>query len=164
MPTPVRPLHPSLPPSLLTKLGIKPNILLALSSILRSVPSPIITPSLPSLLPLLLQSIELPDASIKLATIDTLQITISESADVLQEHVSSVITRLLTAGGPPAVRIKSLRCLKSFPGAMRNELLLPYRRKVLRELVKFLDDKKRDVRKEAVDCRVKWWALGEAED
>ncbi|KAI5846119.1 RNAPII transcription regulator C-terminal-domain-containing protein [Tricharina praecox] len=144
--------------------SIKPNILLALSSILRSVPSPIITPSLPSLLPLLLQSIELPDASIKLATIDTLQITISESADVLQEHVSSVITRLLTAGGPPAVRIKSLRCLKSFPGAMRNELLLPYRRKVLRELVKFLDDKKRDVRKEAVDCRVKWWALGEAED
>jgi len=151
-------------PNLLTETDIKPNILLALSSILRSVPSPIITPALPSLLPLLLQSVELPDASIKLATIDTLQITVSESADVLQEHVSSVISRLLTAGGSPAVRIKALRCLKAFPGAMRNELLLPYRRKVLRELVKALDDKKRDVRKEAVDCRVKWWALGEASE
>lgn len=83
---------------------------------------------------------------------------------MLQEHVSSVISRLLAAGGPPVVRIKSIRCLKAFPGAMRNELLLPYRRRVLRELVKFLDDKKRDVRKEAVDCRAKWWALGEASE
>ncbi|KAF8250485.1 ARM repeat-containing protein [Wilcoxina mikolae CBS 423.85] len=147
----------------------KPNFLVALSNILRAVPSPIITPELPRLLPLLLQSMELLDVGVKEATIETLHITITESADAVKEHVSSVITRLLSAcstsgGNPPRVRAKALRCLKAFPGALRGELLLPYKRQVLKMLQPVLDDPKRAVRKEAVDCRVKWWALDEPSD
>lgn len=105
----------------------------------------------------------------KAATIETLHITISESADALKEHVSSVITRLLSAcsiagGNPPRIRISALRCLKAFPGALRGELLLPYKRQVMKMLAPVLDDPKRTVRKEAVDCRVKWWALDEPSD
>lgn len=136
---------------------------------MRAVPSSIITPELPQLLPLLLQSIELSDVGVKEATIETLHITISESADAVKGHVSSVITRLLSAcsasgGNPPRIRTKALRCLRAFPGALRGELLLPYKRQVLKMLQPVLDDPKRAVRKEAVDCRVKWWALDEPSD
>ena len=147
----------------------KPNYLIALSNILRAVPSSIITPEMPRLLPLLLQSVDLPDVDVKAATIETLHITISESSDALKEHVSSVITRLLSAcsvvgGNSPRIRISALRCLKAFPGALRNELLLPYKRQVMKMLSPVLDDSKRTVRKEAVDCRVKWWAMDEPGD
>lgn len=151
--------------------GAKPNFLIALSNILRAVPSSIVTPELAHLLPLLLQSIDLADVGVKEATIETLHITISESAGSLKVHVSSVIKGLLSvskgnasAGNPPRVRIKALRCLRAFPGALRCELLLPHKADVLKKLLVVLDDPKRTVRKEAVDCRVKWWALDEPSD
>ncbi|KAI5804937.1 RNAPII transcription regulator C-terminal-domain-containing protein [Geopyxis carbonaria] len=155
--------------------ALKPNYLIALSNILRNMPSSIITPEIPTLLPLLLQSMELPDADVKLATIETLHVTVRESADALKEHVSSVITRLLSAcsfetgdkeksSNPPRVRISALRCLKSFPGALRGELLLPYKRQVMKKLLLVLDDPKRVVRKEGVDCRSKWFAMDEPEE
>jgi DNA repair/transcription protein MET18/MMS19 len=136
------------------------------------VPPAIITPSLPQLLPLLLQAIELPDADVKAATISTLEITIAENAEVVKEHVAGVITRLLKAacmrgdehGNTPQVRMRALRCIRAFPGRLRAELLLPYKRRVLKELQAALDDPKRAVRKEAVDTRVKWWALGDPEE
>ncbi len=141
--------------------GTKPNYLVALSNILRNVPSSIITPELPRLLPLLLQSVDLADVDVKAATIETLNVTIRESADSLKEHVSSVITRLLRTcipedegkKNPPRVRIAALRCLRAFPGTLRGELLLPYKRQVMRRLLPVLDDPKRAVRKEVSEPR-----------
>jgi DNA repair/transcription protein MET18/MMS19 len=88
--------------------AIKPNYLIALSSILRHVPSAVIMPSLNTLLPLLLQSLDLDDPDVKAATIDTMSVTVSESPQAIASHVSSVITRLLnaansTTGGNPPV-------------------------------------------------------------
>ena len=89
--------------------AIKPNYLIALSSILRHVPSAVITPSLDTLLPLLLQSLDLDDPDVKAATIDTLSVTMTESPQAIASHISSVITRLLSAaksaasGNPPVI-------------------------------------------------------------
>lgn len=161
--------------------AIKPNYLVALSNILRHIPSKIFLPSLPQLVPLLLQSLDLPTpmgdqgaVDVKLATLSTLSITILESANALQAHVSSLITRLLATatyygdlGNPSAprkVRKEALRCLRIFPGTLRNELVLPYKRQVVRGLVVCLDDPKRGVRKEAVECRARWAQLDEPEE
>lgn len=107
----------------------------------------------------------------KAATIQTLHVTIRESADALKDHADSVITRLLAAcmvdkqaGNVVSVRIAALRCLREFPGALRTELLLPYKRSVMTKLIPVLDDPKRTVRKEAVDCRGRWYALDEPEE
>ncbi|KAF8435281.1 RNAPII transcription regulator C-terminal-domain-containing protein [Terfezia claveryi] len=157
---------------------IKPNYLVALSNILRHIPSKIFLPSLPQLVPLLLQSLDLPTpvndqsaVDVKLATLSTLSITILESANALQAHVSSLITRLLATatyhrdlgnpGAPRRVRKEALSCLRIFPGTLRNELVLPYKRQVVRGLVACLDDPKRGVRKEAVECRARWAQLDE---
>lgn len=69
-----------------------------------------------------------------------------------------MITRLLNACtletegsgvlNPPRVRTAALRALRSFPGSIRGELLLPYKRQVLKRLLPVLDDPKRTVRKE----------------
>ena len=42
---------------------------------------------------------------------------------------------------------------------IRYDVLHPIKAQVLKELGKALDDKKRNVRKEAVDCRARWCVL-----
>ncbi|KAH0545058.1 hypothetical protein FGG08_000829 [Glutinoglossum americanum] len=150
--------------------AVKPNYLVALSNILRHVPSVAITPSLDTLLPLLLQSLDLDDPDVKAATIDTLSVTVSESPQAIASHVSSVIARLLraanisTGGNPPRVRQSALHCLRLLPGAIKNETLLPFKQQVIRSLIIALDDPKRHVRKEAVDCRARWLRMDEPDE
>ncbi|RPA86211.1 ARM repeat-containing protein [Ascobolus immersus RN42] len=149
---------------------LKSNYLVALSAILRSVPSEVILPELPELFPLLLQSLDLDeDADVKKATIGTLYVTITESPGAAKEHMKSLITRLLKAASevstnPPRVRASALRCLKTFPSVIGNDDVRPYKSLVVRSLVPVLDDPKRAVRKEAVTCRAKWIAIDEPED
>ena len=78
-------------------LGTKPNYLIALAGILRYVPTEAIIPQLETLLPLLLQSLDLPDPDVKDATIDTLIIMIRESPKAAEGYISSLIARLLAS-------------------------------------------------------------------
>lgn len=59
------------------------------------------------------------------------------------------------------MREAALRCLRIFPNKFRDETLLPYRKQVTKNLMAVLDDSKRVVRKEAVDCRAAWFNLDE---
>jgi DNA repair/transcription protein MET18/MMS19 len=54
---------------------------------------------------------------------------------------------------PKGVRAAALKYLALLPGAVRYDLLHPYKASVLKELAKTLDDPKRAVRKEAVNAR-----------
>lgn len=62
------------------------------------------------------------------------------------------------------VRRNALRCLRVFPGRIKDSALLPYKKAVTRGLLTVLDDPKRHVRKEAVDCRAAWFNMDEAEE
>ena len=147
----------------------KPNYLIALSGILASVPTSVLMPEIGTLLPLLLQSLDLPEADVKAATIDTLSTVVAENPQAAESHVNSLITRLLAAAGdrkgnPPKSRQAALRCLKMFPGKVKESTLLPFRSKVTWGLGRgMLDDPKRGVRREAIDCRAKWSGLDEPE-
>ncbi|KAL4957379.1 RNAPII transcription regulator C-terminal-domain-containing protein [Aspergillus filifer] len=109
---------------------IKPAHLTALSSILSTIPPTLVMPELPTLLPLLLQSLDLqPDTStktsdstaVRTATLQTLSVIIRESGvSVIDScgHVSSLVTRLLNTSSntpkganPPRLRVDALRCL-----------------------------------------------------
>ncbi|KAI9761955.1 MAG: hypothetical protein M4579_000738 [Chaenotheca gracillima] len=174
----------------------KPNYLIALAGLLRWVPSEIVLQQLDVLLPLLLQSVDLPEAEVKAATIETLTVTVKENPIAIESHISSLITRLLgnsttkSGSAPPVsqalglilldfkaciflakaephlqkVRLAALRCLQIFPAAFRHELLLPYKTQVSRILLDVLDDPKRHIRKEAVDCRSAWLRMDEPEE
>jgi len=150
----------------------KENYLIALSGILAGVPSDIVMPELPMLLPLLLQSLDLSDQTVKMATLETLAVVIANNPTALEEsgHVPALVKRLLTTATIPKQSVTSnlprtrrlaTRCLtlmpKHFTGsASRPNPLLNLKREVLHGLTVVLDDPKRDVRKEAVDAKGAW--------
>ncbi|EXJ77879.1 hypothetical protein A1O3_09038 [Capronia epimyces CBS 606.96] len=161
----------------------KENYLIALSGILASVPSDIVMPELPTLLPLLLQSLDITDQTVKVATLETLAVVISNNPSALEEsgHIPALVKRLIKvatvpkykspkdASGAgivpptnlPTARRLAARCLALLPkyvgsAGSRANPLLGLKREVLHGLTYVLDDHKRDVRKEAVDARAAW--------
>ncbi|KAL6720704.1 hypothetical protein ACLMJK_002629 [Lecanora helva] len=146
----------------------KPNYLIALSGVLKNMPTDIIMPEIATLLPLLLQSLDLNDADVQAATIQSLAVISQESPEAVEGHMGSLVTRLLKAAqradvSSASVRHNALRCLRIFPGKVKDRTLLPYKNTVTRELLGCLDDPRRGVRKEAVECRAKWFNMDEPE-
>lgn len=156
----------------------KENHLVALSGILSTVPSEIVVPELPTLLPLLLQSLDLADQTVKIATLETLAVVIANNPSALEGsgHVPALAKRLVNtasipeAGSGKATPVQNLprtrrlaaRCLTLMPkhvtgSGSRANPLLALKRDVLQGLMGVLDDPKRDVRKEAVDARAAWF-------
>lgn len=160
--------------------------LIALSGILGTVSSDIVMPELPTLLPLLLQSLEISDANqaVKTATLETLLVVITKNPDALVEsgYIPNMTRRLLTtatflkpqktsqasinsklkdvslSSSTPKIRQVALRCLHLLPKHVKTipSPLLNLKKDVLNGLAACLDDPKRDVRKEAVDARAAW--------
>ena len=145
---------------------IKPNFLIALSGILKYMPTEVVMPEIETLLPLLLQSIDLEDLNVKAATIQILAVVSQDSPKAVEGHIGSLVTRLLRSASSrqtnsTSVRVNALRCLRLFPGKVKDSNLIPYRNAVIRGLLPVLDDPKRYVRKEAVDCRAAWSNMDE---
>ncbi|KAJ5625524.1 hypothetical protein N7510_001833 [Penicillium lagena] len=156
---------------------IKSAHLTALAGILSTIPASLVMPELPTLLPLLLQTLDLQSAdstAVRAATLDTLAVIIRDNGvGVIDEcgHVKSLVTRLLktttrpetgTAGfvNSPRLRVEALKCLfllaSQQPSTASVSPLLQVKSEVLRSLRRVLDDPKRDVRKAAVDARGAW--------
>lgn len=169
--------------------SLKPNYLIALSGILKYVPTDILMTEIETLLPLLLQSLDLNDQEVKAATIESIIVISQESPSAVEGHISSLINRLLNSTTTTTtadkqqqqhqhqtqrqqqghkntanVRLNALRCLWIFPGRVKDSALLPFRNRVVRSLWEVLDDRKRDVRKAAVECRAAWLDLDEPDD
>ncbi|KAK9236748.1 Dos2-interacting transcription regulator of RNA-Pol-II-domain-containing protein [Lipomyces kononenkoae] len=147
-----------------TDTELRRNHLVALSNILQHMPGKIVIPHLPTFLPLLLLSLAVSDAQVKLATIETITATISEAKDLMAEHLSTILPRVLDsaldmASNPPSVRIAALNCLAMLPQSLPEEVVQPFRTEVIRKLSVVLDDPRRAVRKAAVDCRQTYFAM-----
>lgn len=151
--------------------GAKPNYLVAMSGILRWLPYSIIESSLASLMPSLLQSLDLNDSAdqpVKYSTLTVFESLLMHDPNIAAEHSASLITRLLnstsTPGNVAKVRAKALQCLTLVPRQLKTESVVPYRRPVVKKLLGCLDDAKRNVRAAAVKCRSAWLALEEGND
>lgn len=148
---------------------LKGNYLIALAGIIRNIPFSVLEPQLPTLTPLLLQTLDLEDsADIKAGTIDTISSILTQQPEAIEEHTSSLISRLLGCAvgksNSPTVRAKALQCLLLVCGKVRTELVIPFRKGVVKRLIFACDDPKRSVRSEAVRCRAKWIEMDEAGD
>jgi DNA repair/transcription protein MET18/MMS19 len=106
----------------------------------------------------LIQSLSLPDAALKVSTLETFKLAVSDAADIVSPQIRTILPPLLELlkNNPIAVRVAALTCLAQFPLYIPNDSLAPHVNFVLKQLKESLDDKKRIVRKEAVDCRSKW--------
>jgi DNA repair/transcription protein MET18/MMS19 len=142
----------------------KMNYLVALSGILQWLPFTIIEPEISSLSPLLLQTLDITgEYDIKIGTIEMLNLILKEKGQELEEHISSIVTRLLNLASsynnPPRIRGNALQCLALLPAKLRLEVVIPYRKQVVKKLTDAVDDRRRTVRAEAVRCRTKWIEL-----
>ncbi|KAI8971461.1 Dos2-interacting transcription regulator of RNA-Pol-II-domain-containing protein [Mycotypha africana] len=143
---------------------IKPNYLIALSYLLQNVPKQILLNELPPLVPLLMQSLTLRDSDLKVSTLETLSLAVSEAADIVAPQIRVILPALVgllqdTKENPLRVRIAALKCLAQFPNYISKDALSSHVNYVIRQLKTSLDDKKRLVRKEAVDCRFNWYNI-----
>ena len=76
---------------------VKSNYLIALSGLIKHVQTRVLLSEVSLLLPLLLQSLDLEDQTVKATTVETLTAMSRESPEVLEEHVPSLINRLVAA-------------------------------------------------------------------
>ncbi|XP_064631071.1 MMS19 nucleotide excision repair protein homolog [Lineus longissimus] len=145
-----------------TRLERKPNYLNALAFLLRFVPRQVLLSELPPLLPLMVQSLQCQDTNLWLSTLNTLYDLIHDAPEVLTSYVDSLIPLMLKLAkyqDSMKVRISSLQCLGMLT-TLPIHKLVPHQRVVTRDLAAVLDDKKRLVRKEAVQARGEWFLLG----
>ncbi|KAH7123710.1 MMS19 nucleotide excision repair protein-like protein [Dendryphion nanum] len=161
----------------------KSNYLIALSGLLKWMPFEIVVGEVEQLLLLLLQSLDLKGEDlVKEAAIGTFISVVQEKPKAVEEHVGSLISRLLENATPPSkknssvvaqngkytsppkVRASALQCLTLLPEKLRQEIVLPYRRQVVKKLTAALDDGKREVRNAAVKSRNAWLLVDEVGD
>uniref|UniRef100_H3CGH5 MMS19 nucleotide excision repair protein n=1 Tax=Tetraodon nigroviridis TaxID=99883 RepID=H3CGH5_TETNG len=139
----------------------KPNYLKALSNIVNKLPKQVQVTELPALLSLLLEALSCPDQGVQLSTLSCLQPVLVEPPPAVIQQLEALFSRLLTLTCSPSmnIRIASLRCIDAISHFPVHEVL-PFRARVLRALAQPLDDRKRLVRREAVQARAEWFLLG----
>eukprot|EP01125_Pyxidicula_operculata_P012859 TRINITY_DN4241_c0_g2_i2.p1 TRINITY_DN4241_c0_g2~~TRINITY_DN4241_c0_g2_i2.p1 ORF type:complete len:897 (+),score=205.78 TRINITY_DN4241_c0_g2_i2:527-3217(+) len=142
--------------------------LVAISNMLKHLPTSILLSELHQILPILLQATKLPitpdgDNSIHLASVGTFMMLSQEAPQTVCDHLGTLVPRLLDMSSNPHspvdVRKLSLQCLSVFTKFQFHQLH-PFQGRVLRELKPALDDKKRDVRKLASKARNEWFVIG----
>ncbi|KAH8075854.1 ARM repeat-containing protein [Cristinia sonorae] len=142
--------------------------LVALTTLIKSMPRSAYTHELPTLMPLLLRGLDLPDADIRANVIDTFLAASDASSPeskenaVISEHATSLVSTMLKNAMvnemPSArLRIAALRYLALLPSLVRYDVLHAQKAVVIRDLAKVLDDPKKAVRKEAVEARTNWF-------
>lgn len=91
---------------------VKPNYLIALSGLLKDVPTEVMMSEIETLLPLLLQSLDLPDQEVKAATTESLIVIGQQSPTAVEGHVQSLTSRLLRSAGDPKKNVAVRNSIK----------------------------------------------------
>jgi DNA repair/transcription protein MET18/MMS19 len=153
----------------------KHHHLVALSNIIKNIPKDILEPELVEvyhfafmfqLFPILLRCVNFTDANLKLSTLRILHML---PMSLIQEHISTIVTTYLMladsgkieSGNSMAVRALALEMLGDLTKSVEFGILYPLKPGVLKQLVFYLDDPKRDVRRAAVACQTKLMLLKE---
>lgn len=83
-----------------------------------------------------------------------------DAPEIISQHVRKLIPALLEVAqksSAMAVRVSALKCIAEFPSSIGRDVLRPHVVYVVKQIGLCLDDNKRLVRREAVDCRSKWY-------
>lgn len=142
--------------------------LVAMATLLPGATDAFVYMHMSTLLPLLVHTIGMDDAHVRMTCARTLQrIVSSEHAAALVEHLPLLVPRLLDAAATPKaphLRVAALQALQALVQAVPAEHVDAYRRAVVQTLGRphrGVDDAVRAVRTAAVDCRAAWYTTQE---
>ncbi|CEP09013.1 hypothetical protein [Parasitella parasitica] len=135
------------------------NYLLALIHVLQNIPTQVAKNEIRRLMLPIIVALSSHNSTLIKATLSVAQNIIPDAQDMVAQHLGSLIHALLrlTRFQSASVRIGALECLASIATKGKSDVLSPFRPSVVKELSTALDDKKRLVRRNAVDCREKWY-------
>lgn len=147
---------------------IQARYLVALSGILRHMPPHVISPDVSTFFPLLLQSLTIHDPKVREASISTITATLQESSEIVALHLSTLVPQLLgtteeKSSSSAKVRIAAIQCLGQFPDFIGRSKIEPFRSDIINGLCAPLDDRKREVRRAAVNARQRYYEFTSAE-
>ncbi|KAH9161567.1 ARM repeat-containing protein [Lactarius sanguifluus] len=135
--------------------------LVALAALIKAIPKIAYEHELPTLMPLLLRGLSLPDPTLRAGVIDTLlsaaqadveaETKTASEGSVITEHASSLASIMLQNSAASEMADTCCRKLCGIACCTQQKAT------VLRELAKASDDPKRAVRKEAVEARTSWF-------
>lgn len=137
-----------------------------LSILIQNVSAKVINPHLKEVLPLVLNGLYSNSSSILKASLQTLDIAILESSELIQNDLQGLITKLLTLGtknivfnkkriNTEDIRLLSLDCLLKIFKELDVAKTSSYHQGLIQSLAPGLDDKRRSVRKKTTDlCQV----------
>ncbi|RCH99505.1 hypothetical protein CU098_002625, partial [Rhizopus stolonifer] len=141
----------------------KSNYLVAIAYLLKNVPRSILMNQLPPLVPLLIESLSFPDTTLKLSTLNMFQFALCEATDIVSKHIITLLPSFISLTrpeeNPMQVRIAALKCIGLVATKVSHTITLPYVKSTLKAIALPLDDKKRLVRKQAVECRESWYLI-----
>ncbi|XP_061408357.1 MMS19 nucleotide excision repair protein homolog [Lethenteron reissneri] len=139
----------------------KAHCLRALSHLLGSLPKQVVLSEMPTLCPVLLDSLSSADATVQRSALSLLREALCDAPLTLSAHVDTLVTRLLLLCGSAAMRVRmgALQCICALV-QLPAHVVLPHKQAVIHALGTALDDHKRLVRKEAVEARTAWYMLG----
>jgi len=139
------------------------NYLLAVGYLLQEAPKQVFIMQFNKIFRLVILCLEqCEDAEVLCAVLDTLCSLIQNKEPLAEEHLQEFLPRFLKlATFQPSmhVRIKALQCIQHYTTGYPVYKLLPLKQDVIHSLARCLDDKKRLVRKEAVEARISWFML-----
>lgn len=162
--------------------AMRTTCLVALATLLPALPHAALHARIVSLLPLLVHTLGIDDAGARTQAARALFVTlqsvpVAEAAEsrssaeatvaAIQTHLDTLVTHLVANVAPspvtpPAARSASLQLLGALVPRLPHEALVPHRRRVIQELGilgRGVDDPRRSVRADAVDCRDVWYRV-----
>lgn len=166
----------------------KSYYLTAVSTVANFMSTDIILLKLEEFFPLLVESLRLNDAQVRVAALKTINsVIVTSTAKLIASYLSSLIPVLIESfksstyfkkdldgnakgllfnkvfvkNNTKEVRLLALDCLIKLTAEVDLIKLMPFKEEVLKNLAVPLDDKKREVRKKACDCRQEFYELGQ---
>jgi len=143
----------------------KPSYLIALSGLLLNIPKQVLLGEIKSLVGMLLQSLSVNNAQLKLSTLNIFAELVASSPEIIKDHLTSIIPLLIALSqnkdqNPAVVRETALKTLSQI-GTLNYIWIHPFKDEVVKSVSTALDDHKRVVRKAAVLCRTTWFLANE---
>lgn len=138
----------------------KPFYMTAIANTLSAMPKTTIQKYLKSLMPILLTSLSASEENDVTSALTTVKNVLEQNKDTTIEYIDSLISNLsgLVAHQKMSVRMTCLQCL-TILSTYPTYIVEPRRVGVIRVVKPALDDKKRFVRKDAVQCINAWYML-----
>lgn len=150
--------------------GARTSCLVALATLLPALSPGTLQARFPTLLPLLVHTLGLPDGRARAAAARALLAVLAaeRADDALRIPLDSLVSHLLAsvapgAAAPPATRLACLHLLAAVAAHWPADELRPHQRPVVQTLgrpAQGVDDPRRAVRAAAVDCRDVWYRVG----